>query len=339
MERRRWAGRSYGKLGVTGAFAVGAVIVILIAGWLVGRRSLSGDDRQLAELARRSGDEPVALIARAARASRLVFLSDIDNSPGVKRLAARALEKIVSTSGLDAVVVEIGADQQPYIDHYFDRAPEDASVLLSHPRALGDPGGATRAYLDLFHTIWKLNEKLGADEKISVIAADLPGWPPANPPSPAEVGEKLAAREAFMLNAVNAQVLDPIPDARILFFVSGLHALKSGSIAVRSGGSAPVDVVPLAARMAAVTPEVYSILVDAPATGVGGRDAVSYSGTRIAQVLDKAGVKHGVATPITRDFDYLRRPIVELKSPGIDYDIAPREYTLRAVADAYINLH
>lgn len=337
MERRNWSGAKYGRLGVTGVFAVVALIVIFIAGWLVDRHAASASDRGLADLARASRTDPVDLIARGARANRMLFLSDIHNSAAVKHLAARAIARVGAESGLDAVVLEVGADQQPYIDAFLDRAPEDASVLLSHPRTIGEPGAATRAYLDIYHAIWQLNSKLGPDQRIRIIAADLPGWPPSAP-SPAETAKQLAAREEHMEKIVRENVLSAIPEARVFFFLGGLHTLKSGNVVVQTGGTAPVTVTPLAERFAQTTSEVYSILVDAAASGVTGRQLVSYDGTRVAKVLEDAGVNKRVATPITSEFAYLRYPIVETKTPGIEYSVIPRDYRLSSVADAYIHL-
>ncbi|HEX6559793.1 MAG TPA: hypothetical protein VF021_10035, partial [Longimicrobiales bacterium] len=289
MERRDWPGRKYGRLNVTGAFAIVALVVILIAGWFVDRHAATAADRRLADLARSSKLDPVELVARAARANRMVFLSDIHNSSAVKQLAARSIARVGATSGLDAVIIEVGADQQPYIDAYLDRTPEDASVLLSHPRTIGEPGAATRAYLDIYHAVWALNSKLGPDQRIRIIAADLPGWPPTAP-SPAETARKLGVREDHMQKTVEEQVLSAIPEARMLFFMGGLHALKSGNILVQTGGAAPVTLIPLAARFAQSTSEVYSILVDAPSSGVTGRQLVSYGGTRVASVLEAGGI-------------------------------------------------
>jgi hypothetical protein len=338
MERANWGpSRKYGRLGVTGAFAIAALVVIFIAGWLVDRHAASASDRGLAEVARNAKDQPVDLIVRAARANRIVFLSDIHNSNAVKDLAARSIARIAATSGLDAVILEVGADQQPYIDAYLDRTPEDASVLLSHPRTIGEPGSATRAYMEIYHAVWQLNSKLGPDQRIRIIAADLPGWPPAAP-SPAETAKKMEARDEYMEKAVQQQVLTAIPEGRMFVFMNGLHALKNGNVLIQTGGAAPVNITPLAARFAHATSEVYSILVDASSSGVTGRQLVSYDGTRVAKILADAGVNKRFATPITSEFEYLRYPILEPKTPGIEFTVTPRDYRLSSVADAYIHL-
>jgi hypothetical protein len=336
--RTKLGKKKYGRLSMTGGFAVAALLVILVAGWLVDRRGASEPDRRLAELARTAEADPLDALVQAARANRILFLSDIHNSTPAKQLAAAAIKRIATTSGLDAVVIEVGSDQQPYIDQYLDRTPEDASVLLSHPRTIREPGAATRAFLELYHEVWQLNQKLGADERIRILAADLPGWPP-DVGATGEMAEKMAKRDEQMRNVIEAEVLSRIPDARILIFMTGLHGLKTGSVSVQTGGSAAVSAQPLAARLAQSTDEVYTFLLDAPSSGVTGREVAPYVGTKVGGVLEAARVNRRFGVTIGSEFDYLRQPIIEKKTPGIEYAVNPHDYKLRDVADAYIRLN
>src|SRR5687767_5668339 len=112
--------REYSRLGVTSAFAGATLLIILVAGWLIDRRGTNESERALVDVAKAASDDPVTAIANASRANRIVMLSDIHVSAATKRLAVRAIEKIVATSGLDAVVLEVGSDQQPVIDQYLD---------------------------------------------------------------------------------------------------------------------------------------------------------------------------------------------------------------------------
>lgn len=339
IERRSWTtSRKFARLGVTGVFAIAALVVILIAGWILDQRGASEGDARLAAFAMSARTEPIDLVTAAARANRVVFLADIHNSTAVKEFAARAITSIAARSGLDAVVLEVGADQQAYIDLYFDRQPEDASTLLSHPRTLREPGAATRAYLEIYRAIWKINAQRGPAERIRVIAADLNGWPLARPGSPTETARDLATRAEHMTNIVNTQVLNTIPTARVLVFMTGFNVLKTGSLVVQTGGATPVRITPFAQQLAMSTDEVYSILVDAPVTGTAGREVIPYIGTRAFDILREQGVRKPFAATITGEFDYLKHPLVEKKSPGIEFGIEPRDYKLRAVADAYVNL-
>ena len=329
--------QKYGRMGVTSVFAAAALIIMLIAGWLIETQASNDDETALLELARKADHDAVTAVANAARANRITILSDIHESGATKRLAAQAIEKIAATSGLDVLVLEVGSDLQPVIDRYLNVAPEDAALLVTNERTLREPGPASRAYLDIYRTVWKLNAELGADRRIQIVAADLPGWPPARPLAPAEAARKSAERDAHMQKRIQ-DVVGLNPGARVLVFMTGFHALKSGMGQIQTGGTAPVQIAWLGSRLAKQAPEeVYSFLVDAPAS-IGTPDITGYSGTALSEILQQKGIGRTFVTPITNEFDVFRRPLVTRKSPGLSFEIVPRDYRLSHVADAYIYL-
>lgn len=329
--------RKYGRLGVTSAFAGTALVVILIAGWLLEGRGDNAALDAIAELARNADADPAAAIANASRANRIVILSDIHESPATKRLAAQAIEKIVATSGLDVLALEVGSDLQPVIDRYLDSDPEDASLLVGNGRTLREPGPASRTYLDIYRTVWRLNQELGADRRIQIVAADLDGWPPARSVSPGELARRTAEREAHMQNRIR-EVTSLNPGARVLVFMTGFHALKRVTGEVQSGGSEPVQVAWLGERLHQAAPEeVYSILVDAPVAGRGS-DVTAYGGTALGDIVKRNGVNRSFVTPVTSELDAIRRPLIIRKSPGLSFELMPRDYKLSEVADAYVYL-
>jgi hypothetical protein len=330
--------RKYGRLGVTSALAAAALVIMLIAGWLIDRGGSNETERALVRVAQSASNDPVTAIANAARANRIVMLSDIHVSPATKRLAVRAIEKIVATSGLDVVVLEVGADQQPVIDQYLESNPEDASVLVTNERSLRQPGPASRDYLEIYRVVWKLNQKLGPGDRVRIVAADLPGWPPARSMAPAERARRSAEREAHMQKRIQEDVLRSNPSARMLVFVTGFHVLKSGIGEIQTGGSATVRVAWLGSRLGKTLPEeVYSFLVDAPGSGAT-TDVMTYHGTSIAELLQRNGANRTFVTPITSELDAIRQPLVIRKTPGLSFEITPRDYQLHELADAYIHL-
>jgi hypothetical protein len=329
--------QKYGRMGVTTVFAAAALLVILVAGWLIEGQASNEDETALAALARAADDDAVTAIANAARANRFTILSDIHESAATKRLAARAIEKIAATSGLDVLVLEVGSDLQPVIDAYLQVAPEDASLLVTNERTLRQPGPASRDYLEIYRTVWKLNEQLGADRSIRIVAADLSGWPPARPLAPGEMARKSAERDAHMLKQIQ-DAISMNPAARVLVFMTGFHALKSGMGQLQTGGTAPVQIAWLGQRLAERAPEeVYSFIVDAPASG-RATDVTAYAGTMFAEMWGRNGVSKTFVTPVTHEFDAFKRPLTTRRSPGLSFEILPRDYVLSDVADAYINL-
>ena len=329
--------RKYSRLGVTGVFAGIALFVMLIVGWLLEGRGNTDTQEAIAQLARNADTAVVAAIASASRANRIVILSDIHESPATKRLAVRAIDRIVATSGLDILALEVGADMQPVIDRYLDSNPEDASLLVSNERALRAPGPATRDYLEIYRKVWKANQELGADQRIQIIAADIDGWPPPRSIAPAELARRSVDRDRQMQERIRS-AMSRNPGARVLAFMTGYHALKSGTGTLLTGGSEPVQISWLGARMQQSTPEeVYSILVDAPVAGRAA-DVTSYSGTAIADMLERSGITRSFVTRITPELDAVKRPLITRKSPGLSFELMPRDYRLSDVADAYVFL-
>ncbi len=328
----------YSKLGVTGLFSLVALVLIVIAGWLLDLGGAREDVREFGAYARAQKRSPVETLVEAARSHRIVFLADIYGSTETKRLASEVIEAIVAGPGLDAVVVEVGHDQQPYLDRYFDRTPEDASVLVSHARTLREAGPGSRGYLDLYHRIWQLNEKLGADRRIQVIAADLEGWPPERALSTADRARRFSERDSAMVSNLEREVLANSPRSRILVFMTGLHGLKSGTGQLQTGGTAPVTVQWLAARLEERFPgDVHSTIVDAPGSG-SMDELVPFTGTRLPAEAESVLPAGRYLLRVNDSFDFLSRPIRESAGPGLTFDILPRRYRLKDVVDDYIHL-
>ncbi|HEX2167690.1 MAG TPA: hypothetical protein VHG09_10705 [Longimicrobiales bacterium] len=326
------------RSGRTAKVAAVALVVILAAAALLELSRGGGSEAAFVELARDSGREPLDLIENAARSRRLVFLSDIPSAPAPKRLAAQAIERIGLGTGLDLVVLDVDSNEQPYIDRYLATSPEDPSILLSRPRAVREGSGASREYLDIYRTVWRVNEQLGAARRIRIIAADAPGWPPERATSPADAARLFAERADHMASTVMERALARNPGARVLFLVDGLHALKSGGGRVQTGGAAPAPITWLAAQMRERFPsDVYSILVDAPPSRSINPAVAAYRGTAFADVLSRGGVPAGTALPVTNAFnDVSRSPIRTAGTTGIEFSLEPRVAPMSDLADAYI---
>lgn len=317
--------------------AVALVVIIGVAALLEFRRG-GGSEAEFVEMARETAQDPVDLVEQAARSRRLVFLSDIPTAAAPKRFAEQVIDRIALGSGLDAVVLDIDSDEQPHIDRYLATAPEDPSILLSRPRALREGAGASREYLNIYRTVWRINQELGAARRIRIIAADAPGWPPAQATSPAEAARRFAERADHMASTVMERLLARNPGARVLFLVDGLHALKSGGGRVQTGGAAPGPITWLAAWMRDRFPaDVYSVLIDAAPSRSISTPVAAYRGTEFAEAMRRGGLPSGTALPVTPAFDDLSRsPLRTVGTTGIDFSLEPRTLPMTEVADAYI---
>lgn len=339
--RRRYMPRAQNPgSGRTAKIAVLALVVILAAAALLELRGRTGSDAELIELARNAALPPLDLIEEAARTRRLLFLSDIPTAVAPKRLAQEAIERIAATSGLDLVVLDIDANEQPFIDRYLATVPEDPSILLSRPRAIREGDGASRALLDIYRTVWRVNQQLGAARRIRIVAADAPGWPPPRATSPADAARLFGERADSMVESVMTRSLARSPNARVLFFVDGLQTLKSGGGRVQTGGATPATVTWLAAQMRERFPaDVYTILLDATPSRSISTDVAAYRGTVLGEILRRGGIAPGTALQINATFDEVSRtPIRTAGNTGIDFILEPRATPLSDLADAYMYL-
>ena len=338
---RRRLGRRRFRIGTWWVVGLAAVLVVAgVTAFLEKRREWDDISRLVAYAQERRLD-PLVLIEAAGRANRILFLGDVHGSPAPKHWAAEAIEVPARGPGLDAVVLEVGADQQPYIDAYLASDPENATILFAHPRTLHQAWGDDRAFLEIYRRVWKLNEELGAGRRIRIVAADLPGWPPEGRLPPPAAAAQYAARDAHMEEVIEREVLSGRPKSRVLIFMGGYHGLKHGRATLAVAGASPVEVKWLGVRLRERHPgEVFSILPDAPRGKSFRADVVSYAATRAFDLLQKnlGGAVSPFGLPVDERFDFLEAPILEADLPGLKLTLDPKGYKLREMIDGYLFL-
>jgi hypothetical protein len=329
--------RRQGK-GTTQKAAIAALVLILAASAALSLRGRGSETDAFVAAVRENRMDALDLIARASQARRLVFLADVPSAATPKRLAAAAVERLAKGSGLDVVGLEIDAAEQPWIDRYLSTPEEDASLLMARPRLVHESEGVARDYAEILRAVRRMNDQLGADRRIRVVALDPAGWPPAGGESPSAAAQKFGQRDAAMANALRP-VLESGPKSRALIFVGGLHALKSGSGTVQTGGTRNVETEWLAGRLGQVYPQdVFTILVDATPSRISSATVAAYRGTAAGPILRDAGIPTGTALLVTDDFDFMRSPIRVTDKPGIQFGLSPQDLTFSAIADGYIYL-
>lgn len=326
-----------GQAGRTAQVAALALILIIVAVAVLESRA-GGGEAELVEYARENALDPLDLVEVAGRARRLLFIADIGSAPAPRVFAARAIERLALGPGLDLVVLNVPAAEQPAIDRYLATTPEDISLLLSRPRAIREDDGASRSFIDIYRAVWRLNQQLGAHRRIRIVAADHPEWPPPRALSPQDAARVFGQRDQHMFDAVNERALARTPGARVLFFLDGLHILKSGGARIQSGGARSVDLTWLAALMAERYPQdVFSILVDAAPNRALSPDVAAYRGTRLAEPLRRGGIAPGIALRADPALDAVARaPIRIVGATGLEFTLQPRAAPLSTLADAYI---
>ena len=327
------------RAGRTAKIAVVALVLIFGVAAFLEMRGGGAAEEVLIPYAQQNHQAPADLIATAGRRHRLIFLGDVMGASAPKRLAAEAIEALVEGSGLDAVVVEVPADEQVYLDRYFVTTPEDPSILLGRPAILREQEGTSRDVLELYRTIWELNQRLGADRHIRVIAADSPEWSTRQPLSPHEAARVFGTRDEYMAARTDSLLLSTNSRARVLFFVDALHVLNGGA-AVQAGGTSLIELTWLAQRLRTRFPtDVYSVITDASAARVVAPAVVAFRSTG-AYELFRGGVSDvpsRFALPAAAAFDVVE-PINVVVTPGSTFQLLPASAELGSLVDGYIML-
>ena len=172
----------------------------------------------------------------------------------------------------------------------------------------------------------------------TIVALDAGDWPPAGAPAPNELARAYGQRDAAMEQRI-LSILQRDPRTRMLLFLDGVHALRSGGANVQTGGTRTVEVQWLAARLSTAYPQdVYSILVDASAPALGRPRVAAYRGTAAGPLLAPEFGRREIAAPVRSSMSFTRQPIRVSATPGINFELAPRTFAITDVAKAQIYL-
>jgi len=316
------------------AAAIG-VLALLGALYLEGTPDVGAG--ALEELLEQRRAEPAELIARGAGNRRIVVIGDVRGRGEPKRIAAEVLQRLAEGPGVDALVVGLDARHQSALDRYTATTPEDASILTRAPGLIPEAEEG-RALLELFRSVYRLNQELGADRSIRLIAAAAGAWPPDEALSPRAAAQRFANRGAAMAERVESEILGSTSGTRIVVLVDALQSLKGGGAELVAGGGEPLQVEWMAAALRQRYPvDVYTALPDG-ALDVRGYPVVArYTGTSLnARLRRLTGGTYAlpVAGPLRDD----TAPLQVQTGPGVSLRFTPDQYTLRDVADVYVQL-
>lgn len=325
--------RPVGRRSTTIAVAVFSAMVLAAAAlWLEVRAA----NRYTALVeAAAGGVDPVAALVAAGRSHRFLFVTDLPGSNAPDRLVAEAVEVLARRVGVDALVVSVPVDAQPWIDRYLASEPEDAAPLVAHGIAAGGPGAPL---LPLYRRIRALNRELGAARSVRIVAADPPDWPPARALAPAQAVRAWAERDEHVLRVFRNRVQARDTRARAVFLLDGLHALRAPFV-LRTGGTDAVEVVPVAARLAALWPgQVRTALVDGPRAAGTLPALVALVGSPARQSLRREGIDGNFAVAVSDAFGDAAAWLSVATQPGVSFSLADGDLPLAAAADTYIHV-
>jgi hypothetical protein len=266
----------------------------------------------------RASPAPIPVLTAAGRGHRLLFLSDGAGSASAIALAGDVVQSLARGVGLGALVVAVPSDRQAVLDRYLSASQEDASAIRADPVLAGGPG---LPLLPLFRKVRTLNQELGAARSVRVIAADLPGWPPERSLAPAQMVSRWAERDPHMAAVVEDRILARDARARVVLIMDGLHAMRV-SYVLRTGGTSPREIVPLAARLAEREPrEVWSVLLDPPPAPGRTPPVATLTGSLAWPAVRDAVVPASFAADVTDAFGYAADWLDETTPPGISISV------------------
>lgn len=320
-----------------GAVAL-AVLIVVAAAALVLDADAGGEYVPIVERLERQGVDPAALVEETGRTAQIILLADVHGRAGPKRVAAEVIGRLADGSGLDAVLLEVPASEQPYIDAYLAGPEDDATRLLSRPAAVQERYGMAREYLQVYRAVREANEGRSASERIRVIAGDSDAWPPVEGAAPREIGVVYAGRAEQMLTRLDRELFRIMPDARVLVFVDGYMTLQDTYGMLEFGGGEPVRVEWLGELLRRRSgSEARTVLVDVGSSVGAMQRLPNYQGTRLHRPLRReldrpAGVRIGEALAEVED------AVLELSAPGLSLEVLPEGYRLGRAAQGYIFL-
>ena len=272
---------------------------------------------------------PADFVLAALRSHPIVFFGDIHPLAEPKEIVAEVVARQDEAAPLSLLALEIGADQQPWIDAYLASSPEDTTILLQHSRTLRVHWGASREYLGIYRAAWRWNAAHPA-QALRILAADIRGWPWSPLTEGMAVGG-FVNRDPWMAQAF-AKALQQRPAARVLIFMGGYHGLKLVGGEVTIGGAHERFDHWFAGYLSDAGTPVYSVFTDAVLDSGHGASrlydqlATSYPGQNVALALDTLS-------------DQIRMPLHPVRAERSHLEFLPLRFAMRSTVDAIVLLN
>lgn len=272
---------------------------------------------------------PSDFLLASLRQHPVVFFGDIHPLAEPKEIVADVIGRQDSAAAIGLLALEVGSDQQEWIDRYLASAPEDTTILLSHARTLRAHWGASHEYLGIYRAVWRWNAA-HPERPTRILAADVRSWPMAPLTEGMAVGG-FVNRDPWMARAFE-KALAGAPGRRTLIFMGGYHGLRT------VGGEVTLGAVHdrfdrwFAGYLADDGVPVYSILTDARLE----------EGSGASRVFDQMAASFGtlnVALPLDTLSDAIRQPLKDVVTDGYRLEFLPSRFALRTAVDALVLLN
>jgi hypothetical protein len=271
---------------------------------------------------------PLEFLQAALVQHQIVFLGDIHPLAEPKLLVAELIRKQRVGQTIDLLALEVGSDQQEWIDRYLRSQPEDTTILLNHPRTLRAHWGISAEYLGIYRAVYQWNST-HPNHPVHILAADLLGWPIA--PSTAHMATGGFVNRDIWMAAAFRKTLEQHSDWRILIFMGGYHGLKE------VGGQVAIGRVHdrfdhwFAGYLVEEGVKVYTILADA-------RQGDTHPATRVFARLARDSAENFVET-LDSTTDDIKEPLYDIDQDGFQLEFWPSRFALRRAVDAMLVLN
>jgi hypothetical protein len=256
-----------------------------------------------------------------------VFLGDVHPLAEPKQILVEVIERQDPATAIDLLALEVGSEQQPFIDAYLRSRPEDTTLLVENPRTLRSHWGASHEYLEVYRAVYQWNHA-HPGHTIHVSASDIRGWPIA-PLTEMMAAGGFANRDEWMARSF-ASVAKAHPEWRILIFMGGYHGLQMGGGEVEVGRTHVRFDNWFCGYLKDGGIQVYTILTDA-------RQEDGFGATRVFDELAGHGGGN-FALALDMATDSIREPLRVVQVEGYRLSFWPDRFPLRLAANAMIVL-
>lgn len=320
-----------------GAVALAVLVIVAVAA-LVLDAGGGGEFTPVVERLESSGVDAVSLVEEVGRGAQILVLGDVHGRAAPKRVAAEAIRRLAEGPGLDAVMLEIPASEQRFIDAYMGGPEDNAAMLMSRGAAVQERYGQPAEYVRVYQAVREANAGLNPSQRIRIIAGDVDDWPPVEGAAPREIGEIYSRRAEHMLTRLDEELFSIMPDARVLIFVDGYLAMQGTSGELQFGGGEPVEIEWLGELLRRRSgSQARTVLMDAGVPTAGIQRLPNFHGTELHRVLRRE-LSGPTGARITGELAEVQDGVLELSSPGFSLAIRPVGYRLGDIAQAYIFL-
>lgn len=271
---------------------------------------------------------PLQFIQSALHQHQIVFLGDIHPLAEPKLLVADLIREQGAENQIDLLALEVGSDQQEWVDRYFSSVPEDTTILLTHPRTLRAYWGISAEYLGIYRAAYQWNHA-HPEHQLHVLAADLLGWPIA--PLTAHMATGGFVNRDIWMAAAFRKTMHQHPDWRVLIFMGGYHGLKEVGGQVAMGRVHDRFDRWFAGYLTDGGLQVYTILTDAEMQN-------SRPATRAYEQLARDSARN-FAEPLDSTTDDIKEPLYDVEQEGFALEFWPSRFPLRRAADAMLVLN